>query len=105
MCPHFFSSLSGYRVISNLVISQNKSFKTYLGLMLPPGSRNWKLLSHHYISKNQNIESFSVCACGVILTQTLELGMLRRVFYHCAIAAGHKKYKLIYQALCDNGLE
>ncbi len=26
--------------------SQNKSCKTYLGPMLPPGSRNWQLISH-----------------------------------------------------------
>jgi hypothetical protein len=27
--------------------SLNKSFKTYLGLTLPPGIRNWQLISPH----------------------------------------------------------
>jgi hypothetical protein len=31
--------------------SLNKSCKTYLGPTLPPGGRNWQLISPHYIRK------------------------------------------------------
>jgi hypothetical protein len=31
-----------------LSFSINKSFKTYLGQMLPPGGKNWQLISPHY---------------------------------------------------------
>ncbi len=29
----------------------NKSYKTYLGTMLPPSKRNWQLISPHYIPR------------------------------------------------------
>ncbi len=40
--------------------SLNKSFKTYQGSMLPPGVRNWQLISPHCIYFGGNVERETV---------------------------------------------
>ncbi len=48
MC-FFFSSFRGFLSCSKFCdFLVNKSWKTYLGLMLPPVGRNWQLISPHF---------------------------------------------------------
>jgi hypothetical protein len=50
MCAYFFSSSSGCKVICNFVIFQwMKVQKKYMRPMLPPGGRNWLLISPHWV--------------------------------------------------------
>ncbi len=48
MIPNLCLFFSLALVVVNFVISLNKSCKTYLGPMLPPGGINWQLISPHY---------------------------------------------------------
>ncbi len=57
ICIYFFSSLSGCWVISNFVIfSLNKSCETHLETLLPPGGRNWQLITPY-------LKYFSIPKC------------------------------------------
>ncbi len=50
--------------------SQNKICKTYLATALPPGGKNWQLISPHYFQKWKKYQASSIsCPCPILFSK------------------------------------